>query len=229
MAAALAVHIGRSARGSHLTVSAIGIEGPDYGSETRAVGEEGLLVAQAVRGEHGAFGQLYQRHLDEVYRYVYFRVRDAALAEDLTQDIFLNALGHIQDLRHHDRFRSWLLRIAEHRVISHWRHAAARPRLADTTPEELIDAQLLRTGNHQDGAADAFGAVEARLDAGAVLAAAAQLTALQQQVIALRFVAGLSLSETADAMDRSVDAVKNLQFHAAAALRRRCGAKEEEP
>jgi len=67
---------------------------------------------------------------------------------------------------------------------------------------------------------------EAWLDRAAFQRAAAQLTALQREVIALRFAAGLSIRETADAMGRSEGAIKNLQHHAVRALRRAIGRDE---
>ncbi len=71
-------------------------------------------------------------------------------------------------------------------------------------------------------------AAEASLDRGHIMAATARLTDLQQQVIALRFSAGLSIRETAEVMQRSEGAIKNLQHHALRALRRELGPAEGE-
>ncbi len=181
-------------------------------------GEEVTLAARAVRGEPGAFGQLYQHHVDGIFNYVLFQVRDEALAEDLTQDVFVSALRHVRELQAPDRFRAWLMAIAHRRVLNHWRDSAIRPVPADrlNASEDAPEAQF---GTIDDD----LEAVAAHLDGSVVLAATTDLTDLQRQVIALRFVAGLSLAETAEAMDRSVNAVKNLQHHALAALRRRLG------
>lgn len=177
---------------------------------------EAGLAARAVRGEAGAFGQLYQQHLDGVYRFVHFRVRDEALAEDLTQDVFLSALRHVGELKAPERFRSWLLTIAHNRVANHWRDAALRPLPANRLPDNAAEAAGPTLATDEGG----YEAVALRLDAATVLSATERLTELQQQVVALRFVAGLSLAETAQAMGRSVNAVKNLQHHAVASLRR---------
>jgi len=190
------------------------------GEAEPGVGVEAALAARAVSGEPGAFGQLYQRHVDGVYSYCLFQVHDPALAEDLTHDVFVSALRHVAELQAPERFRAWLIAIAHRRVLNHWRDSAVRP----------LPAEVLGAADDADEAgplvavADAdLENVAARLDAAAVLAAATGLTDLQRQVIALRFVAGLSLGETAEAMDRSVNAVKNLQHHALTALRRRLG------
>ena len=99
---------------------------------------EPLLVARAAGGEHGAFGLLYQRHVDRVYQYVFFRVRNADLAEDLTQEIFISAYRAIAGLQHADRFVPWLLTIARNRLLNHWR---AAQRTADAVrPDDIDDA-----------------------------------------------------------------------------------------
>ena len=179
---------------------------------------ERRLVARAVAGERGAFGQLYQRHVGRVYRYVAFRVHDMTLAEDLTQEIFINAYRALADLERPDRFGAWLMAIARNRVLNHWRAAGRAPDLAepdgDGDPLDLVPAD------------DALAALEARVAAEDLLAGAGALIELQQEVLALRFVAGLDVATTAELMGRSENAVKNLQFHALAALRRSLAATD---
>lgn len=181
-------------------------------------------VARAVRGEPGAFGQLYRQHVDRVYHYVYFRVRDERLAEDLTQDVFVNALRGVASLRDEEKFVNWLLRIAHNRVSNHWRARAAGPDWAELAAQDADESP-------PDLAAEdeALSRVERREDAAGLLARVAELTELQRQVIALRFVAGLSVAETAELMQRSDNAVKNLQHHALRALRRGVGAATPGP
>lgn len=177
------------------------------------------LVKRAMSGERGAFGQLYQRHVDAVFNYLYFRVRDVGLAEDLAQDTFVRAYKGISRLRRPERFEAWLMRIAHNRVLNHWREQAARP---ETVGGSVMADEAAATA----AATDALAPLEHRLAAEAVLRAAAELTDLQHQVIALRFVSGLSVAETATVMGRSVNAVKNLQHHALAGLRRHLGTRE---
>lgn len=182
---------------------------------------EPLLVARAAGGEHGAFGLLYQRHVDRVYQYVFFRVRNADLAEDLTQEIFISAYRAIAGLQHADRFVPWLLTIARNRLLNHWR---AAQRTADAVRPDDIDDALADVAGE-----DELSALEARVATEALIAGAARLTDLQHDVLGLRFVSGLSVAETAAIMGRSESAVKNLQHHALKALRFHLLAQADSP
>jgi RNA polymerase sigma-70 factor (ECF subfamily) len=88
-------------------------------------GEEQALVERAKR-EPNAFGELYDRYLLQIYRFVYSRVRDQTVAEDVTQEVFMKALksiGRYQDTG--KPFSAWLYQIAVNSVADRYR--AARP------------------------------------------------------------------------------------------------------
>jgi RNA polymerase sigma-70 factor (ECF subfamily) len=178
------------------------------------------LVARAARGERGAFGLLYQQHVDRIFRFVVFRVRDVSMAEDLTQDIFISAFSAIDRLEHVERFVPWLLTIAHNRITNYWRstrradgHIAGR--LDVDAGIDVDDPRIDRPTAY-----DAMAALESRVAVEDLLAGAARLTDLQHDVLALRFVAALSVRDTAAVLGRSETAVKNLQHHALKAIRR---------
>jgi RNA polymerase sigma-70 factor (ECF subfamily) len=175
------------------------------------------LVERAQRGDRAAFGQLYQRHVDDVFAYVQLRVRNVAVAEDLTQDIFMNVFRALPRFRWQGSFAPWLLRCAHNRVANHWRAQGRRPDQVALPTEDDTERSMPELA----GEADPIDAIDWRLSAEQIGGAMAALTELQQQVISLRFGAGLSLAETAEIMQRSQNAVKNLQHNALAALRRR--------
>lgn len=193
-------------------------------AEERAHGDEGALVARAQAGDPRAFGELYQRHVDRVYSYIAFRVRDTAVAEDLTQEVFLHALKALGGFSFRGAVAPWFMSIARNAVVDHWRRRSRRPEdslsslESDTDEEEsFLDRQGITEGN------DAEDRAEFVLTRERVARSAIHLTELQQQVLALRFSSGLSVKETADAMSRSEGAVKNLQHHALKALKRKLG------
>ena len=101
---------------------------------------ESELVALAVRRDAAAFGQLYQIHLDSIYRYIYYRVGNAAEAEDLTEQVFLKAWEHIAAYDQRGLpFAAWLYRVAHNLVVDY--HRTRRPTTSLTEPlaETLVD------------------------------------------------------------------------------------------
>jgi RNA polymerase sigma-70 factor, ECF subfamily len=172
------------------------------------------LVEQAKAGEAEAFGLLYDRYFDTVFRFVYFRVGNRQLAEDLTADTFLRALGRIDSFTWQGRgLGAWLVTIARNLVADHFK--SGRYRLEVTTGD-VLDAE------HDDRAAE--GSPEAaavdHITNVALLKAVQQLNPEQQECIVLRFLQGFSVAETAQAMGKSEGAIKALQYRAVRSLAR---------
>jgi RNA polymerase sigma-70 factor (ECF subfamily) len=185
--------------------------------------DEQRLVELAQGGDSQAFGRLYQRYVDRVYSFVAFRVCDPVLAEDLTQEVFIQAMRGLGSFDWRGSMAPWLLRIARNTVIDHWRKSARRPERpwSAVEPGEADDepGRFEKMATEEEEQSAMYRAEQA-LDRDSVLRAAVHLTDLQQQVVALRFSAGLSIRETAEVMRRSEGAIKNLQHHALKALRR---------
>ena len=91
------------------------------------VADERSVVEAARAGDADAFGLLYERYVDRVYSFVLFRVRDSNVAEDLTQDVFVQVLRGLDGYDWRGTLAPWLLRIARNTVIDHWRRIARRP------------------------------------------------------------------------------------------------------
>jgi RNA polymerase sigma-70 factor (ECF subfamily) len=169
--------------------------------------EEASLVARAKEGDETAISQLYRQNAPGIYGYVVSRVRDPALADDLTSEVFLRALEGLAQFEYRGiAISAWLYRIAHDRIADHFRRQAQRPTIP--LEDDLLPAQ---DGIDQE--------VDARLRVEHVGKAIEQLTAEQHQVILLRFVAGLKLGEVAHVMDRSAGAIKMLQLRALTRLR----------
>ncbi|RIL06330.1 hypothetical protein DCC79_15485 [bacterium] len=181
---------------------------------------EHRLVDAARAGDAQALGRLYQLYVDRVYSYVIFRIRDRSVAEDLTQDVFMQMIRGLDAFDWRGSLAPWLLRIARNTVVDHWRRSGRRPErtltAAEVGDEDDDDNRLDRLVAEEDPGLDR---AERLLDRTRLARAAAHLTELQQHVVALRFAAGLSIRETAEAMGRSEGAIKNLQHHALRGLR----------
>jgi RNA polymerase sigma-70 factor (ECF subfamily) len=172
------------------------------------------VVRRAQEGDTDAFAEIYDRYLDMVFRYVYFRVGTRQLAEDLTSETFLRALRRIGSVTWQGRdLGAWLVTIARNLIADHYK--SGRYRLEVTTAD-MIDADSADIG--PDGRPEA--AVLERLTNETLLEAVKKLNPEQQECIVLRFLQGLSVTETASAMGKNEGAIKALQYRAVRSLGR---------
>jgi RNA polymerase sigma-70 factor (TIGR02952 family) len=162
------------------------------------------LVGRAQAGDTEAFGELYDHYVTMVHRYVYARVGDRALAEDVTSETFVRALRRIDSLSFQGRdVGAWLVTIARNIVRDHVK--SSRFRL------EVATADMRDADRATDGPEDA---VVAHLTNQQLLECVKQLGSEQQECIVLRFLHGLSVSETAAIMGKKDGAIKALQHRA---------------
>jgi len=171
-------------------------------------GEENL-VRRAKQGDQKAFAQLYEEHFDRIYRYIALKIGDKIEAEDMTQQVFVNALHSISSFRLKGvPFSAWLFRIAHNQVVDYLRKR--KKQAAAPLDEELL---VSRDSSPQLMA-------EHSLDTEQLLSATRRLTEAQREVISLRFAGELSINQVANIMGKSQGAVKALQHSAIVALRK---------
>lgn len=166
------------------------------------------LVVRAKAGDEAAFTQIYERYAPGIYRYIYFRLGEPEMAEDLQAEVFLRMLEGIH--RYEDRgwpISAWLYRIARDRTIDTMRRRRSRQHvplevwggMCDGPESSIADLleyeELNRTLEH--------------------------LTDDQRQVIQLRFMADLSIQEVAQKLGRTEGSVKALQHRGIQSLARR--------
>ncbi len=178
--------------------------------------EDAALAGRARNGDAGAFGALYDRHVDAVYRYVFYRVRNDADAEDLTSEVFMRALRAIPRYEPRQAFLAWLYRIARNAVIDRARRA--RPQVSF---EEALDHSAA------DHVIDPDASLATLSDRGVIRQAMAKLTPLQAEVVVLRFVEGFSTPEIAKIVGKREGTVRGIQFRALATLRALIPSREE--
>jgi RNA polymerase sigma-70 factor (ECF subfamily) len=166
------------------------------------------LVRRAKAGDHGAVTQIYERYATAIYRYVFYLVREADLAEDIRADVFVRMLEGMP--RYEDRgwpLSAWLYRIARDRTFDILRR---RKTQRNVSMEQCDD--------HYDGPEQVIGA---RLEREELHARLGDLTHEQRAVIVLRFLADLSVQEVARRLGRTEGAVKALQHRGLQSLARR--------
>lgn len=185
--------------------------GPEVDAGTREVWG---WVRRAQEGDTDAFGLIYERYVDTVFRFVYFRVGSRPLAEDLVQEAFVRALKRITSFTWQGRdLGAWLVTIARNLVADHFK--SGRFRLEVTTGDVLDSDEHDRSpeGNPAQAVVDHITNVE-------LLEAVKQLAPEQQQCLVYRFLRQYSVQETAAAMDKNEGAIKALQYRAVRALAR---------
>ncbi|MDE3113758.1 MAG: sigma-70 family RNA polymerase sigma factor [Chloroflexota bacterium] len=177
-------------------------------TDERARGDEAALAKRAVAGDAEAFGALYDRYVDAVYRYAYYRVRNEADAEDVTSEVFFKALRAMSRYEPRQPFLAWLYRIARNTIIDRARRQ--RPQLA-------FEDALAHPG--ADRIVDPDAGLDRLSDSQALRDAIARLTPLQQDVIILRYLEGLDTKAIGRIIGRRDGTVRGIEFRALGTLR----------
>jgi RNA polymerase sigma-70 factor, ECF subfamily len=167
--------------------------------------DERILVEAAQR-DPSRFGELYERNFDRVYAYVSRRLADRSAVEDVTADVFRQALANLGQFEWRGTpFVAWLMRIAANAVTDQWRRVSR-------------EQPMLEADGPESAPADPTGidAVERRALLFRVVRA---LPADQRRVIEMRFAQEKGVREIARELNRSEGAVKQLQFRAIQNLR----------
>ena len=172
---------------------------PDAAS-SHAPGDPDLPAVRAAQADRAAFATLYRRYQDRVYGYAFYQLGDHHDAEDVTERTFLAALRALPDFADQGAtFRAWLFRIA-HNTIANAHRSRARRR-TETLPDDFE-----RAAPNADPAGQVALADELR----DIRRVVAQMPDDRRQVILLRFVDDLTISEIAAVLDRSPGAVRVL-------------------
>lgn len=168
--------------------------------------KETALIAQAIEGKAEAFGHLYDRYLQRVYRHIYYRVGNISDSQDLAQEVFLRAWRAIPQYRSMGKpFSAWLFTIAHNLVKDHYR------RRKGTSPLEELNEEAFPTQPDKEA--------EAYADKDEIRRCLVYLSPEQQQVLCLRFIDDLDCREVASIMGKKEGAIRVLQHRALAQLR----------
>ncbi len=154
-----------------------------------------LVLRQAQRGDERAFAVLVHSYELPVFNYVFRMVADRALAEDLTQDIFLRIYQGLPQFSLRCRFTTWIFQIAKNRVLDELRARERKPRsivnVEDAPPLEVIDAPV-----------EQIEAIEA------LWRAVEAMSPDLKMALLLRDISGLSYNEIADSLEVTLATVK---------------------
>jgi RNA polymerase sigma-70 factor (ECF subfamily) len=173
--------------------------------------DDGRLVVLSRDGNPDAFAELYRRYLTPIYRFIFRRVGgDAAAAEDLTSQVFLEALHGLSGYHERGRFIAWLFTITRRRLVDHYRKAEMDA-LEDFPESLLFVSDGLK--HHEDMVR--LKQLLGKLDAGT------------RELLSLRFSAELSFADIAAVIGKSEAAVKMSLYRALDGLRNQWDADHE--
>lgn len=151
--------------------------------------KEILLISRAARGDREALGKLVRLYYEKIYNYIFYRICDRSLAEDLTQDVFVKLTKNIHSYVPTASFSSYLYRIAHNTLVDHFRTAKQS--------EEIPETQV---------APDVFTVLEAKLDVQSMLAT---LPKHQRECIILYYMQELNYREIAQILDIPIPTAKS--------------------
>jgi RNA polymerase sigma-70 factor (ECF subfamily) len=178
--------------------------------------DEALMLAYGA-GDAGAFDTLYARHKGGVYRYLLRHCRNAGIAEEIFQDVWMNAIRVRASYAPTARFTTWIYTLAHNRLVDHWR-ASGQAKLESIDDEDGDGRALVES---IPGAA--HDEPEARVLSGELGAQLREaLDALpneQRDAFLLQYEGGLSLAEIAQLTGVGTETVKSRLRYATAKLR----------
>lgn len=167
-------------------------------------GEEKSIIDRAIGGDTSAFGLLYDKYHDQIYRFVYLKVSHREEAEDITHHVFLNAWQHMPDYKHKGfPFSSLLYQMARNKVIDHYR-----------TKKTTVDIESLYEADIPRHASTLEDAAHSQFQLAAIKTALKQLKQEYQDIIIMRYVEDLTPSEVARILKKPKTTVRVLQHRA---------------
>ena len=155
------------------------------------INEKVLLYRIQTRRDPEAYGELYDRYVRQIYRFVYFKVSSREEAEDITADVFLKVWNYLQEHADIKSFSGLLYRIARNAVVDVYRTRTTQ----NLSHEDVREMDIADQGIWQEK-------IELSLEHGKILQALKKLKEEYREVITLRFIDGLDMGEIAAIMNK---------------------------
>jgi RNA polymerase sigma-70 factor (ECF subfamily) len=166
---------------------------------------EKSLVEQAIKQDKQAFTSLYECHMGNIYRHVFFRTRNQNTAEDITQEVFLRAWKWIPKYQYTGKsFLSWLVKIADNLLVDNYKRYKSSVSLDDDSHHQEIGIE-----SSEDKIIRQVYINEAL----------SKLKEAKRKVIVLRFMEGFTFREVGKLLNKSEGAIRVIQHRALSDLR----------
>jgi RNA polymerase sigma-70 factor (ECF subfamily) len=176
---------------------------------SRTPSADAELITQAQKGDVDAFGQLYERYIDRIFRYIRARVGQDRIAEDISEMVFLRSFESLDAYKERGHpFSAYLYQVARNLLVDHYRE------VDNTLPLQGIESKEASTLDTEQSAIQ-------QEKMAALVDALANLPDEYQEVIRLRVLMQMPTSETSEWMNRSEGAVRVLLHRAMKALKKK--------
>ncbi|OGG27253.1 hypothetical protein A2960_00335 [Candidatus Gottesmanbacteria bacterium RIFCSPLOWO2_01_FULL_39_12b] len=160
-----------------------------------------ILVYKVKKGDKEAYGKLYLKYFDSIYRYIFFRVnQNRQDAEDITEIVFFKAWKGFEAFdEERAGFRAWIYKITHNQVIDFYKKDNRKTTLDETVIDEKqnLEENVLQNLEHEH-----------------TLKAIEKLPLDQKEIIIMKFIEGLSNQEIGSVLGKKENAVRALQFRA---------------
>lgn len=170
--------------------------------------QEKIAFLKLKSGDSDAFSFFYDQYVNRIYRFVFIKVSNKQVAEDLTQEIFMKVWQHLVDKKDIQNFQAFIFKVARNSIIDHYRRAYRQElplEYVDESQHEVIDEKI----EHLDKL----------LDSENLLKLLKELKPEYQEVLLLRYVEDLSIDDIAGILQKDKNNVRVLIHRALAKLK----------
>ncbi|MDP2766663.1 MAG: RNA polymerase sigma factor [Candidatus Methanoperedens sp.] len=177
-------------------------------------GREKILFLRLKSKDKQAFIKAYDLYINQIYRFIYFKVGSKEEAEDLTSAVFLKTWGYIQEgnLIDYKTLKSLIYKIARNLIIDHYRKTSRQEKISISAGGCELD--------FVDEKQDIVKQTELKMEFAGVEAKLAELKDEYREALVLRFINEFSIGEMADILNKSRGNVRVLIYRAIEALKR---------
>lgn len=173
-----------------------------------------FLYSKIKQKDRKAFIQAYDQYLDDIYRFIYYKVNRHEDAEDISSQVFLKTWGYIQnsELTDYKTLKALLYRVARNLVIDHYRKQSTKKAVvcdSDISGLNIIDEK--QNPKAEVEIREGYNLIETKL---------LELKDEYREVIILKYINGLSISEIAEIMDKSRGNIRVIHYRAIKALKK---------
>jgi RNA polymerase sigma-70 factor, ECF subfamily len=184
--------------------------------------EEDIKLVEEAKSDPQAFGRIFEIYYDRIFRYAAHVTSNADAAADISSEVFFKALKGIKKFKHTGApFSAWLYRIAANECHNYFRAARYRPASYDAA----IEAGLIREPASSRDTEKELEEAQKEIDRNVDYAKAKEmmdfLKPVYKDVLVLRFMEGMKLSEIAQVLDKKEGTIKSLLSRGIAAIKKR--------